>query len=712
MQSPGSDSSDENTSSSSDKKGSERVETKRISSVVFPKRQEINVIDVTAKEKEKVSSVVKIKRHEYKKENKTTGEGGRIEPQYKIKVAATEEISEECINAPGDGCCVDLISEKSSSISTQHKAKDGLTLQKAGRISDPPKKGVIRINRTVFKKGQLMPSSEECTTSKITQRQRRWSGLKDAESTPHDDTTSAHSDKAVDVEQNIINKALQTYDAGERANTVSTLGGQGTSSAMKGKASELSQKQINQLQFSPPASIDQTVTKTSSILFPKRDRLGKKESSHRSRQASKVDQTTCTKEEPVSKRRLKGLSLEKEEEITEKIYISPISDSTESSSSDHRYLEKEKLQSKVIKRRSSMGDFERCEKKKKRDVKDKSVRSFCISESPKSGHKRILSTSSDSDSQPISHKRQVRQEQNRVKIKKIHINKNCHKSDDFFSSDQESPKRPRSRSGSLYSDSYSTERLKHRLVRTSKSAYPRSDSYSTSPKRQNSSRVTPVSASPCDRSKPGWHEDHEKYTSLCKISRSYDVLLVGDSIIKGLARYSNIWKKYLEPLHALNFGIGGDQTQHVLWRLQNGELNCHPKVVVVHCGTNNINKDCAEDIVEGILATVNYIRTKRVDAKVIVVGLLPRDYFPDTFRRVKIEKVNSMLEEQISFSDELQEEPIWFLRPEDDWVDEDGRLNEDLYHTDWLHLVEAGDEKLAKAISNCVRDVLQEGGCN
>ena len=33
------------------------------------------------------------------------------------------------------------------------------------------------------------------------------------------------------------------------------------------------------------------------------------------------------------------------------------------------------------------------------------------------------------------------------------------------------------------------------------------------------------------------------------------------------------------PLHCLNFGIGSDQTQHVLWRVQNGELdNFQPKV--------------------------------------------------------------------------------------------------------------------------------------
>lgn len=40
-----------------------------------------------------------------------------------------------------------------------------------------------------------------------------------------------------------------------------------------------------------------------------------------------------------------------------------------------------------------------------------------------------------------------------------------------------------------------------------------------------------------------------------------------------------IWRQLFSPLHCLNFGVGGDATQHVLWRLSNGELdNISPKV--------------------------------------------------------------------------------------------------------------------------------------
>lgn len=57
-----------------------------------------------------------------------------------------------------------------------------------------------------------------------------------------------------------------------------------------------------------------------------------------------------------------------------------------------------------------------------------------------------------------------------------------------------------------------------------------------------------------------------------------DVVLVGDSLVANL-QSTDLWEKWFAPMHSLNFGIGGDQTQHVLWRLRNGELEyIKPKV--------------------------------------------------------------------------------------------------------------------------------------
>ena len=71
--------------------------------------------------------------------------------------------------------------------------------------------------------------------------------------------------------------------------------------------------------------------------------------------------------------------------------------------------------------------------------------------------------------------------------------------------------------------------------------------------------------------KPGWHTQHENFSHIAQ-TKGARILLIGDSIVNGLSRYNTVWYKYFESRQALNFGIGGDRTQHVLWRVENGEI--------------------------------------------------------------------------------------------------------------------------------------------
>ena len=84
-------------------------------------------------------------------------------------------------------------------------------------------------------------------------------------------------------------------------------------------------------------------------------------------------------------------------------------------------------------------------------------------------------------------------------------------------------------------------------------------------KQQLTGYCTSPASSPMGRdNKHGWYEEHEKFVAIATRSLS-SVLLVGDSLVNGLARYHRVWSKYLEPLCALNFGVGGDRTQHVFF---------------------------------------------------------------------------------------------------------------------------------------------------
>jgi lysophospholipase L1-like esterase len=80
-------------------------------------------------------------------------------------------------------------------------------------------------------------------------------------------------------------------------------------------------------------------------------------------------------------------------------------------------------------------------------------------------------------------------------------------------------------------------------------------------------------------------------------------------------------------MKAANFGIGGDRTQHVIWRLQNGELDgIKPKVVQLMIGTNNSNgsDNTAEEIADGVKGIIDEIKKKSPSTVAFENKLHPR----------------------------------------------------------------------------------------
>jgi len=193
--------------------------------------------------------------------------------------------------------------------------------------------------------------------------------------------------------------------------------------------------------------------------------------------------------------------------------------------------------------------------------------------------------------------------------------------------------------------------------------------------------------------KAGWYNIHDKHTSLSSTSKT-QIILIGDSIIAGLSRYPRIWQAYFKPHRALNFGIGGDRTQHVLWRAENIDLPQTTKYLVIHCGTNNIDRDSPRDIANGIISIGLTLQEKNPGLKVVVTGILPRD-LDWSHRRDKIKQTNNYLKTQCS----KKLIDFYFMKEDSDWTFADGRLNTEFYYTDHLHLVETGNEKFAKSIA-------------
>jgi len=141
-----------------------------------------------------------------------------------------------------------------------------------------------------------------------------------------------------------------------------------------------------------------------------------------------------------------------------------------------------------------------------------------------------------------------------------------------------------------------------------------------------------------------WLEHHEQYVARAHQGK-IDVLFIGDSTVERFVTIGKaVWDERYAPLNAANFGISGDRTQFVLWRLQHGELQgIEPKLVVLEIGTNNVETARPASIVYAIGQIVAYVQQTLPDTKVLVIGLLPRGVSATNSFRPKITEVNRAL---------------------------------------------------------------------
>ncbi|GAC1418208.1 MAG: hypothetical protein NVS9B15_12150 [Acidobacteriaceae bacterium] len=110
-----------------------------------------------------------------------------------------------------------------------------------------------------------------------------------------------------------------------------------------------------------------------------------------------------------------------------------------------------------------------------------------------------------------------------------------------------------------------------------------------------------------------------------------DILFVGDSITEGWTstgwggqlRGSAVWEKIYAPRNALNFGVGADRTEDVLYRLDTMDVHdLAPKVTVLLIGTNNTH-DTAPDIAAGVRAVLDKLEALYPKTRIILVSILP-----------------------------------------------------------------------------------------
>ena len=143
---------------------------------------------------------------------------------------------------------------------------------------------------------------------------------------------------------------------------------------------------------------------------------------------------------------------------------------------------------------------------------------------------------------------------------------------------------------------------------------------------------------------------HVRYAKEIKM-RQPKVLFIGDSILAYWPVTGAVsWNKNFAPLISLDVAIGGDITQSLLWRLENGAVDgISPKVVVLMIGSNNLIVDSAADTVRGVSAILDKLHAKLPKSRILLLSILPRD--PGKIKiplRMKIDEANALLKKIVS----------------------------------------------------------------
>ncbi|HNY26060.1 MAG TPA: platelet-activating factor acetylhydrolase IB subunit [Candidatus Sumerlaeota bacterium] len=226
------------------------------------------------------------------------------------------------------------------------------------------------------------------------------------------------------------------------------------------------------------------------------------------------------------------------------------------------------------------------------------------------------------------------------------------------------------------------------------------------------SAVTPVS-----RPDVWWNERHEAILKRLKEGK-VDLLFIGDSITHSWEKSpthawenngEEIWMKYYAPRHAVNLGFSGDRTQHVLWRLDHGEVDgISPKLAVLMIGSNNswYDYNTAEEIADGILAIIEKLHAKLPDTKLLVLGIFPRDEKPCA-QRAKNQKANARVAQYVATETAKGNKWLHYLDLESKFLQPDGTLPKEIM-PDFLHPNAKGYQIWAEAMEPKIVELMGE----
>jgi lysophospholipase L1-like esterase len=191
-----------------------------------------------------------------------------------------------------------------------------------------------------------------------------------------------------------------------------------------------------------------------------------------------------------------------------------------------------------------------------------------------------------------------------------------------------------------------------------------------------------------------WETRHNQVMQYNKIHKP-QLVFMGNSITHfwggepaaSIVSGSNSWAKYFGDKNAVNMGFGWDRIENVLWRVQHGELDdISPKQIVLMIGTNNLQFNTDDEIVQGLRFLVKAIQLKQPKSNILIMGILPRKDMEERISVLNKQIAKIPIEINIRFAD-----------AEELFLDKNKKITASLF-SDGLHPNADGYERLGKFI--------------
>ena len=213
-----------------------------------------------------------------------------------------------------------------------------------------------------------------------------------------------------------------------------------------------------------------------------------------------------------------------------------------------------------------------------------------------------------------------------------------------------------------------------------------------------------VAVEPADVKNDGWVKRYEDSAKKME-EGNIDLLMIGDSITHGWEGQRELWDMYYGHRKAINLGISGDRTEHVLWRLDHLPLNkISPKAAMIMIGTNNVGHGSSnpKQASEGISEIVKRLQKAFPEMKILVLNVFPRGVNPDDKLRKDVDEINSYLPGLLK-----DEKNVTLLDINDKMLDKDGVLTKEIM-PDALHPGTKGYGIWARAVEPTLSKLLGE----